>query len=146
MDKSAAQTRDEAPILRLSLQDIAFRLGGHVERGHVRAPGPGQSKTNRSMKVTVGSQYPDGFVVKWFAGSGQPDDLRAKEDVLNRLGLEPRSWSSSRKRTERSAAEVKAETKTETDRIKESRETARFVWRKGDARDPKRIVRTYLKA
>jgi hypothetical protein len=98
------------------------------------------------MKVTVGSQYPDGFVVKWFAGSGQRDDLRAKEYVLDRLGLGPRLPSLSSKRTHRSAAEVEAEAKTETERIKESRETARFVWRKGDARDPKRIVRTYLKA
>jgi putative DNA primase/helicase len=142
-----AQRRDEAPILRLSLQDIAFKLGGHVERGHVRAPGPGQSKTNRSMKVTVGSQYPDGFIVKWFAGSGQADDLRAKEDVLDRLGFEPWSPRSSSKRTERSAVEIEAEVKTEAERITQSREKAGSIWRKkGNPKDPKGIVRAYLQS
>jgi hypothetical protein len=146
-EQVVARRCDEAPILRLSLQDIAFRLGGHVERGHVRAPGPGQSKTNRSMKVTVGSQYPDGFVVKWFAGRGQADDLRAKEDVLDRLGLEPWSPSSSSKRTKRPAAEIEAEAKTEAEGIKQTREKAGSIWhKKGNPKDPKGIVRAYHRA
>jgi hypothetical protein len=140
------EQRREAPILRLSLQDIASKLGGHVEGGHVRCPAPGKGKHNRALKVTIGPQYPDGFLVHWFGGGGAADDLLAKEDVLDRLGLEPWSPSSSSKRIKRSAADKAAETKTEASAIKASREKAKFVWRKGDNRDPKRILRTYRRA
>jgi putative DNA primase/helicase len=70
--------------------------------------------------------------------------LRAKDYVLDRLGLEPLSPRSSNKRTERSTAEIEAEAKTEAERIQLSREKARYLWRKkGDPEDPEGIVRTY---
>jgi putative DNA primase/helicase len=67
----------------MSLQSIARALGGVVNSGAICAPGPRHSKHDRSMRVFLDSQAPDGFRVKSFAG----DDWRAcREEVKARLG------------------------------------------------------------
>jgi putative DNA primase/helicase len=68
----------------IGLQQIARALGGEVCGTYVRAPGPGHSAKDRSMKVTPDSAAPDGVLVHSFAGD---DDLRCKDFVRDKLGL-----------------------------------------------------------
>jgi hypothetical protein len=73
----------------VSLRALARQLGGDVAgRGGIVIPGPGHSKHDRSLKVTLDPAAPDGFVVHSFAH----DDFRVCRDyVRERLGLVP-SW------------------------------------------------------
>jgi putative DNA primase/helicase len=64
----------------LNLQSIARALGGEVSGKSVRAPGPGHSKADRSLSVTLSAAAPDGFIVHSFAGDLWPlcrDHVRA---------------------------------------------------------------------
>src|SRR5262245_19869493 len=68
--------------MNMSLDEISRRLGGEVYGTYVRAPGPGDSAGNRSMKVEPKTGAPDGFLVHSFAGD---DPLKCKY-VRERLG------------------------------------------------------------
>ena len=68
----------------IGLQQIARAFGGEVCGTYVRAPGPGHSAKDRSMKVTPDSAAPDGVLVHSFSGD---DDLRCKDFVRDKLGL-----------------------------------------------------------
>lgn len=69
---------------RITLDELAVTLGGHVNGDHVLAPGPGHSEVDRSMSV---KPLPDGgFVVHSFSG----DDWRECRDwVIECVGLNP---------------------------------------------------------
>jgi putative DNA primase/helicase len=68
------------------LRSWAAALGGEVSGNSVRAPGPGHSRADRSLSVTVSHSSPGGFVVFSHAG----DDWQASRDyVRGKLGLAP---------------------------------------------------------
>lgn len=69
---------------------LALALGGEARGNAVLAPGPGHSKTDRSLSVTVDPGAPDGFVVHSFAND---DPLACKDYVRERVGLD--SWQPS---------------------------------------------------
>jgi hypothetical protein len=67
---------------------IANALGGDVTgRNSCNVPGPGHSKADRSLSVTIDPRAPDGFVVNSFASGDDP--LACKDYVRERLGLGP---------------------------------------------------------
>lgn len=66
-----------------ALQAVARMLGGEVSSGAISMPGPGHSKTDRSLRVFIDPTAPDGFRVKTWAG----DDWRLCRDYVKaRLG------------------------------------------------------------
>lgn len=67
------------------LRSWAIALGGVVSGNSVLAPGPGHSRADRSLSVTMSSGSPDGFVVFSHAG----DDWRVCRDYVRaRVGIE----------------------------------------------------------
>jgi hypothetical protein len=70
----------------LSLDYIAQRMGGEISGGQVRCPGPGHSPKDRSVSIKIEANAPGGLVVYSHA---QDDNLKVKDWVLKRLGLEP---------------------------------------------------------
>lgn len=69
----------------LDIRNIAYALDGRViSRNQVAAPGPGHSRRDRSLVVTLDANAPDGFVVNSFAGE---DWREGKDYVRARLGL-----------------------------------------------------------
>lgn len=76
----------EARPMTAPLKSWARALGGEVSGNSVRAPGPGHSRIDRSLSVTVSHSSPDGFVVFSHAG----DDWQACRDyVRGKVGLSP---------------------------------------------------------
>jgi putative DNA primase/helicase len=73
---------------------IARSLGGEVTGRHrVLAPGPGHSRADRSLSVTLSPTAPTGIVVHSFAG----DDWRdCRKYVFDRLGIREREEQRSR--------------------------------------------------
>ena len=69
----------------LSLNAVARALGGEVSgKSSVVCPGPGHTRKDRSLCVTLSAAAPDGFIVFSHAG----DDWRACRDyVAGRLGV-----------------------------------------------------------
>jgi putative DNA primase/helicase len=66
------------------LRSLADALGGEVSGGQVLAPGPGHSRSDRSLSVSVDPHAPDGFVAFSFAG----DNWRVCRDhIRERLGI-----------------------------------------------------------
>lgn len=67
------------------LRSLARQLGGDVAgRNTVNCPGPGHSRTDRSLSVTFSASAPDGFLVNSFAG----DDWQACRDhIAGLLGI-----------------------------------------------------------
>jgi hypothetical protein len=71
--------------MMLDLQTIANALGGKICGDHVRAPGPGHSAKDDSLKVWLDPSDPDGFRVHSFAS----DDWQiCKDFVRQKLGLD----------------------------------------------------------
>ena len=68
----------------MNLHQLARARGGEVSGGRVLAPGPGHSKKDRSLAVSLSRQSDDGLVVHSFSG----DDWReCKEHVRQQLGI-----------------------------------------------------------
>jgi putative DNA primase/helicase len=65
----------------MNLKDLARALGGEVSGRAIVAPGPGHSKHDRSMQVTLDPGNADGFLVHSFSG----DDWRACRDHVKAL-------------------------------------------------------------
>jgi RecA-family ATPase len=86
---SSSDNRNQVP----SLNSLQRALGGKISKGQLHAPGPGHSRKDRSMVITTGPEYPDGFLVKTF--SPKDDPLAAKDYIRDRAGL-PR-WEPKRK-------------------------------------------------
>jgi hypothetical protein len=73
--------------LLTDIRALARALGGDVVgRNTVNMQGPGHSRRDRSLSVTVNRDAPDGFLVKSRCGD---DDLRCKDYVRSLLGLPP---------------------------------------------------------
>jgi AAA domain-containing protein len=70
--------------MRIDPHTVAEALGGEVHGNIVRAPGPGQKPTDRSLKVKVDPNLSDGFTVTDFYGS--VDWRHGKDYVRERLG------------------------------------------------------------
>jgi hypothetical protein len=68
---------------------VARLLGGEAHGRRVLCPGPGHSRTDRSLSVKLGDDAPEGFVVHSFAGD---DPLACKDYVRERLNLPARDW------------------------------------------------------
>jgi hypothetical protein len=81
----------------VGLREIARALGGEVSGRQVLGPGPGHSRRDRSLSVTLSSTSPDGFLQYSFCG----DDWKACRDhVRSRLGLARDNWKRDRKRSQ----------------------------------------------
>ena len=81
----------------ISLREIAQALGGEVNGDCVRAPGPGHSKHDRSLKVTLWPRADHGFVVHSHAG----DDWKlCRDHVMQRLGLSREGWPKKARRSD----------------------------------------------
>jgi putative DNA primase/helicase len=59
--------------MRLTLQQLARALGGEVSGRSVLAPGPGHSRRDRSMQVTLSATAWNGYIVHSHAGDGWQD-------------------------------------------------------------------------
>jgi putative DNA primase/helicase len=62
--------------MSLSLKTIAGALGGTVVGRSVTCPGPGHSRGDRSLSVTLSLSAADGFVAHSFAGDDSPLELQ----------------------------------------------------------------------
>jgi hypothetical protein len=65
-----------------SLEEIAQALGGKISGRQVLAPGPGHSREDRSLSITLSDGEP-GYVVHSFAGD---DPIECKDYVRDKLG------------------------------------------------------------
>lgn len=71
----------------LTPRQIAKIMGGDViGRDSVNVPGPGHSKSDRSLSIKLGSRYPAGFVV--FSHCGD-DPIKCRDYVRDALSLGP---------------------------------------------------------
>jgi len=70
----------------LDLKNVAQALGGDINRDQVLAPGPGHSRRDRSLSITLSTSALDGFVVHSFAGD---DPIECKDYVRQKIGLMP---------------------------------------------------------
>lgn len=70
----------------LDARSIARIMGG-IATGPRQAnvPGPGHSRRDRSLSITINPRAPDGFLVKSHAGD---NDLQCKDHVKRAIGLE----------------------------------------------------------
>jgi AAA domain len=83
------------------LQSLSRVLGGEVSGGQVLAPGPGHSRTDRSMSVKLDATAPDGLLVHSFAGD---DPIKCRDYVRERAGLP--AFKSNGRRRRASTAEI----------------------------------------
>jgi AAA domain-containing protein len=70
----------------LDLKNLAQALGGDFNRDQVLAPGPGHSRQDRSLSITLSTSASDGFIVHSFAGD---DPIECKDYVRQKIGLTP---------------------------------------------------------
>lgn len=128
---------------QLEARALARALGGEVSgRNHILAPGPGHSRSDRSLSVKVDPNAPDGFLVKSFASD---DPIACRDHVRALAGLP--AWapaSGDRAAIPRPVIIVPAQPDEESERKAawvQSR--TRALW--DEARDPRgTIVQTYL--
>jgi hypothetical protein len=73
-----------------SLQLIARALGGEVNGGEVRCPGPGHSAIDRSLSIKLDSNAPDGFLVHSFSPADDP--IVCRDYVREKVGLPAFKW------------------------------------------------------
>jgi putative DNA primase/helicase len=120
----------------MDARSLAAALNGEVVGpDRVLAPGPGHSRTDRSMSIRLDSDAPDGFLVHSFAG----DDWRRCRDHIRAaigLGRARNSWRRTLARPQRTrVVGLTAPTTTAS---------ALAIWdRGGDARGS--IIERYLK-
>lgn len=72
--------------MALDLKNLAQALGGDFNRDQVLAPGPGHSRQDRSLSITLSTSASDGFIVHSFAGD---DPIECKDYVRQKIGLTP---------------------------------------------------------
>lgn len=69
----------------MDARTVAYALGGDVAgRDSANVPGPGHSKSDRSLSIKLDSRAPDGFVVFSHAGD---DPMACRDHVRDKLGL-----------------------------------------------------------
>ena len=123
--------------IALDATSIARALGGDALRGGALVPGPGHSKHDRSLRVFVDLNAPDGFRTHSYAGANWQD---CRDHVKERLGIDTDTW-----RDRDRDQEVKAEPVKYTFRAPdpESIRHALLTWWQGV--DPRGTpVETYL--
>jgi hypothetical protein len=64
---------------------VARALGGEASGRNIRAPGPGHSRTDRSLSVTLDPAAPDGFIVNSFSPKDEP--MVCRDHVRAALGF-----------------------------------------------------------
>jgi len=102
-DRRARDRDGGAAVSALDPRTIVRILGGDVTgRNSCNVPGPGHSKVDRSLSITIDPRAPDGFLVYSFAAGDDP--LYCKDYIRERLGLG--SWEPGQKR--RRQAPIKA--------------------------------------
>jgi putative DNA primase/helicase len=74
-------------MIPLDLRAIARALGGNVWGRNVVAPGPGHSRTDRSLSIKIEPNAADGFLVHSFANDSP---IACRDYVRAALGLGPR--------------------------------------------------------
>ena len=71
--------------ISIDIRQLARHLGGEVTgRNSIVAPGPGHSRKDRSLSVTLNRDAPDGFLVNSFAGD---DPITCRDHVRAAAGL-----------------------------------------------------------
>src|SRR5215471_7572770 len=76
--------------MTLDPREVGRALGGTSRGRHVIAPGPGHSRTERSLSIEIDPAAPDGFRCRSFAG----DDWReCREPYLVNRGIAPDPWA-----------------------------------------------------
>jgi Toprim domain len=68
----------------IDIRQAARSLGGEISGNQITCPGPGHSRSDRSLSVRFDSAAPEGFVVHSFAND---DPIRCRDYVRQRLGL-----------------------------------------------------------
>src|ERR1700738_1725797 len=68
----------------MDLKTVARIMGGEVVSGAALVPGPGHKPQDRSLRVFVDSNAPDGFYVHSFAND---DPLQCRDYVRQKMGL-----------------------------------------------------------
>jgi putative DNA primase/helicase len=84
----------------LDVREVARALDGETSGRNVLVPGPGHSRTDRSLSILIDPGAPDGFIVHSFAGD---DPIKCRDYVKTRLGLagqtpQPRASKTPRQR------------------------------------------------
>ncbi|WP_264051671.1 DUF7146 domain-containing protein [Methylobacterium flocculans] len=130
----------------LTLPEIARAVNGKVVGNRVIARGPGHSRLDGSLSITLAPGTPDGFLVHSFAG----DDFRTCKDyVAGLLGMSADRWRHDRpvdpaEEARRAKARQQAEAKERADIARRQR-CAVAIWQ--EARNPLgTIVETYLRS
>jgi putative DNA primase/helicase len=117
------------------LKSWAHILGGSICGRSVSCPGPGHSRGDRSLSVTLSAKAPDGFLVHSHAGD---DPITCKDYVRSRLGMPGFSPS-----TRRDRIEIQPRPAGPPDNTARTRNALR-TW--AEARDPRgTLVEQYLK-
>jgi hypothetical protein len=122
----------------LDIRTIARAMGGDViNRTSANVPGPGHSRADRSLSITIKRSAPGGFVVYSHAGD---DPIECRDYVRQRLGLE--QWAPGRRNEQAPPFVV---TDAGPDPQKERNKAfALRIW--GEAADPRgTLVETYLR-
>lgn len=117
-------------MTRPTLEEIARAVRGKVNGNHVLCPGPGHSRRDQSLSITLSAQNADGFVVYSHAG----DDFRMCRDyVADALGLPSDRWRQDRPQPSpaeieaRRAAQERARQQEEADEKARQRKALR-IW------------------
>jgi putative DNA primase/helicase len=124
--------------MTLDLRAVASALGGTVTGRNIMAPGPGHTRSDRSLSIKIDPAAPDGFIVYSFAGDPPiacRDYVRA---ALSLAARDRRRWSG------RSAGQrLQARTAVPVDDAAERSAFALRLW--NEARDPRgTVVDRYL--
>jgi len=89
-------------MMHLDPRTIVGILGGEASGHSCNVPGPGHSRTDRSLSITIDPRAPDGFVVHSFTGQ---DPLACKDYIRERLGLPQRQRGKARQAPSRPVVE-----------------------------------------
>jgi putative DNA primase/helicase len=84
--------------MRLDPNAMALALGGHARGRNVLAPGPGHSRTDRSLSIMIDPSARDGFIIHSFAGDSTSTCREHVRTALNLSGSERQRWQSSSRR------------------------------------------------
>jgi AAA domain/Toprim domain len=109
---------------------VAAALGGKARGNSITAPGPGHSKGDKSLHITIDPSAPDGFLVHSFAGEA-PLDL--KDHVREKLGIG--RWEPTKKSTNDSIIRM-------SERVKPKTPAAEYVYQLEGGTPYLRVKRT----
>ncbi len=105
----------------LTLQSIQSVFGGDISGNGILIPGPGHSKRDRSLSITLSSTSPNGFLLNSFCGD---DDIICLDYFRAKMGLP--AFGLSRRRDKSLPGSLLAQP---TEAANENVERARVIWR-----------------